>query len=106
MNDQVVRKILLAIGGFCRAASLLPGWSTRVLDIPPTRVEQNVFSIGIPGWPWFERVKEKKVEPDLVTYTNRQAYYLVCPSSLSGVVGVSLLIVAWRRRPAAQRPAG
>ena len=106
MNDQVVRKILLAIGGFCLVASLFPWWTKSVTTTGPLVVDQEVFSIGIPGSPWFERGKEKKVEAALVTYTTGQAYYPLCLSSVSGVVGVSLLIVAWRWRPAAQRPTG
>ena len=106
MNDQVVRKIILAIGGFCLVAALFPWWTKTVTVTGPVVVEQEVFTIGIPGSAWFVRLKEKKVEAALVTYTTGQTYYPVSPSGASGVVGVSLLIVAWRWRPAAQRPAG
>ena len=107
MNDQgVQRKIFLAISGICLVAFLFPWWSKRSTIIGPLVAEQEVFSFGIPGSPWFERVKEKKVEPGNVTFSNGQEYSPVCLSSASGVVGVILLIVAWRLRPAAQRPAG
>jgi hypothetical protein len=98
-------KILPAIACSCIVASLLPWWSERLLIVPPTRVEQSVFTIGVPWSPWFERVKEKKENPDkTVIYSTKTTYFPISLSAAAGAVGVILLIAAWCVRPAKPQP--
>jgi hypothetical protein len=95
-------QVLRILGCVCIVISLIPWWSQRLLTVPPARIEQDVFTVGVPWGPWIERVKEKKENADdTVTYSTRTTYFPISLSAGLSALGVILLIVGWRMRSVA-----
>ena len=97
-------KIFVLAGSVCLVLAFLPWWSRRfpmtssfVATPSATKISQSVFSIGVPPFPWFERINETKENPDgTVVYSNGSALYLACPSTLLGIAGVVMIVVSRR----------